>query len=324
MPQLMNNSKQDTSSVNSTFGNPLNLLKALSDLAQSSQQVESGANIVNKEGTQSAQRNAYQKGVEKALKQAGESHTVEAIQQGVPAEHIVEQAGLTQQPQQNDPIQILSGLISMAGQNKIDTVQQNNAQQPVTSNYSYQPDNPIAKFFNMIGFQPTPENQVLLTQAQMNRQKMSAGLPSEIALPQAQAALNTSDTALKQAELAAGAPQANVDLTKQNIEASKQEKELRAKDIQAGIYKTQSEREIQHIQRLTERRKQVLDQMNEDLQHGPIINRGDRLKEYRRQLNWYDKQLNESSGTKEESTKDNFVKPGQSLTINGKTIKRLN
>lgn len=120
-------------------------------------------------------------------------------------------------------------------------------------------------------------------------QKILAGQPGEIALPQAQANI-------QQANIAAGAPAANVNLTKQQTEASKQELLNEQQKIKAGIYATKTERDIQHIQRLTDRRKQVLDQMNEDLQHGPIIGRGDRLKEYRRQLNWYDNQINSSTG----------------------------
>lgn len=47
----------------------------------------------------------YSKGVEKALKQAGEQHAMEAIQQGVPGDHIASQSGL-------NPQDILKGLTS--------------------------------------------------------------------------------------------------------------------------------------------------------------------------------------------------------------------
>ena len=43
------------------------------------------------------QLSPYQEGVKKALKQAGEQQTFEAMQQGVPPQHIEQQAGLSQQ-----------------------------------------------------------------------------------------------------------------------------------------------------------------------------------------------------------------------------------
>lgn len=120
-------------------------------------------------------------------------------------------------------------------------------------------------------------------------QKTAAGQPAEVALPQAEASL-------KQGELVVGKPQADVALTKQQIEASKQEVGLRGQEIAAGVYKTKTDREIQQKQRLQEQRKQVLDQMNEDLQHGPITNRGKRLDVYRRQLDYYDRMLGVNGG----------------------------
>jgi hypothetical protein len=86
MPQL-NNKEQSPNKDNSL--DQISVLQSLLDMQKS--------NI-----------SPYQKGVEKALKESGEQHAMEAIQQGVPAEHIVEQSGL-----QSDPIKILSGLVSM-------------------------------------------------------------------------------------------------------------------------------------------------------------------------------------------------------------------
>lgn len=45
-------------------------------------------------GLQKPELSPYQKGVEKALKKAGEDHTVEAIQQGVPPQHIEQESGI--------------------------------------------------------------------------------------------------------------------------------------------------------------------------------------------------------------------------------------
>jgi hypothetical protein len=48
----------------------------------------------------------YQEGVKKALKDMGEQHTVEALQQGIPADHIEQQAGLSQQDILNQILQL--------------------------------------------------------------------------------------------------------------------------------------------------------------------------------------------------------------------------
>lgn len=65
---------------------------------------------------------------------------------------------------------------------------QQNIQQPVQKNtqqinnnqYGYSPDNPVSSFFNMLGIQPTAQNQVLLTQAKMNRQKLAGEEPLQV------------------------------------------------------------------------------------------------------------------------------------------------
>jgi hypothetical protein len=56
--------------------------------------------------TSKPQLSPYQTGVQKALKQAGEQHTLEALQQGVPAQHIEQQAGLSQQDVLNQILQL--------------------------------------------------------------------------------------------------------------------------------------------------------------------------------------------------------------------------
>lgn len=168
--------------------------------------------------------------------------------------------------------------------------------------------NPLALLHNLVqgvvDIIPTsPEAKIANSTVALNRIKMAAGLPAEVALPAAEAAT-------KQAELAAGAPQANVDLTKQQTEQSRQDILNRQAEIKSSIYKTQSERDIQNIQRLTDRRKQVLEQMNEDLQHGPIINRGKRLDNYRKQLDYYDIQLQKAGGSIAQPSSGNYLKTG--------------
>jgi len=53
----------------------------------------------------------WQEGVKKALKTAGEQHAMEAIQSGVPADHIEKQAGFGQQ---TDPSNIIDQIMSIA------------------------------------------------------------------------------------------------------------------------------------------------------------------------------------------------------------------
>lgn len=77
--------------------------------------------------------NPYQKGVDKALKQAGEQHALDAIQQGVPAEHIIEQSGLNN----NDPMKVLASLLTVQGLNGGNQEQSppvQNIQNPVQNN----------------------------------------------------------------------------------------------------------------------------------------------------------------------------------------------
>lgn len=98
------------------------------------------------------------------------------------AKHIVDQYGSGT----IDPQQALNTFKSIIPQDSssINTVNIPNKD----NNFGYKPDNSVSAFFNMLGITPTPEAQVLLTQAAANRQKIAAGQPAEIAVPQAQAA----------------------------------------------------------------------------------------------------------------------------------------
>lgn len=162
-------------------GNIGGILGALLDLAipNASADTQNKANQMNQAQT----LGPYQEGVKKALKQAGETHATEALQQDVPPQHIEQQSGLSQ----NDPMQVLSGLIATHLTNQIQdnfTVQQNPVQQDKKQDFNQ--TNPVMDFFAKIGITPTPQAQLLLTQAAMNRQKIAAGQPAEISLPQAQ------------------------------------------------------------------------------------------------------------------------------------------
>lgn len=152
-----------------------------------------GSNMSNWQGTDN-QTNAYQDGVNKALKNAGEAHATQALQQGADPTAIANHPVM----QNNDPTQILTSLIangivqkSMQNQSSspssdVSTPAATNA--PVqNNNFGYKPDNPVSSFFNMLGITPSPDAQLALTQAAKNRQLIAAGNPGEIAVPQAQA-----------------------------------------------------------------------------------------------------------------------------------------
>jgi hypothetical protein len=305
-----------------------NILQALLDLAvpNASADTLDKANKMDSNSTQ--QKNAYQKGVDKALSEYGYNHGTEAIASGMNpndiANHEVMQQPSTASPHQGEigpeHMAVLQTLLSLApGQNN----QQANSQ--VLTPLQQQALDIVKPATSIFGkLMENMGNAGIVRQGQLANlaaaQKIAAGQPAEVALPQAQAGLVGVEAATKQAELSAGAPQANVELTKQQTEASKQDILNKQAEIKAGIYKTQTERVVQHIQRLTERRKQIADQMNDDLKNGPIIGRGDRLKEYRRQLNWFDKQINDTSGisdTKDSSDNGFISTPG------GNKFKRL-
>lgn len=125
----------------------------------------------------------YQQGVAKALKDFGQKHVQDAVAAGADPIADIQNHPVMNYPSPSvDPTQILAGVVAnhLANQQEPTNSQSNN-------NYNYKPDNPISSFFNMLGITPTPEAQVLLTQAAMNRQKIAAGQPADIALPQAQA-----------------------------------------------------------------------------------------------------------------------------------------
>lgn len=150
---------------------PLDIIRTLLDSSNVQQQ-----NSLNSQDKVQATQNAYQKGVAKALSEQGYKHGTDALAAGVDPHKIANHE--TMQPQQQDPAQVLSSLVNQAP--KQDSQAQNN--------FGYKPDNPVSSFFNMLGITPTPESQLLLTQAAANRQKIAAGQPAEIAVPLAQAA----------------------------------------------------------------------------------------------------------------------------------------
>ncbi len=270
---------------------------------------------------------AAQDGATKAIKELAYNATM----QGGPdvAKHIVDTYATPPQtpagdislkigaPKSNiDPTQLLSGLIAANMTGGQTSTAPAPASQPQLTPIQQQAQNivspqgihPLGMLLNLIGNVSgmSAANQAINSVKLANlgeAQKVIAGQPAEVALPAAEAGL-------KQAELSAGTPAANVALTKQQIAQSKAEIGLRGKEIKAGYYKAQSERDIQNIQRLTDRRKQVLDQMNEDLQHGPIMNRGKRLDTYRKQLDYYDMELQKAGGNITQPPSSGYVKTG--------------
>lgn len=119
MPQLMK-TPQEQQSIDSKNAGLNDMLNSLLQLAQ-----PNGANNTMNQANK-MQLNPYQEGVKKALKQAGEQQTMEAVQQGVPPEHIIQQSGFNQDPQQ-----ILTSLLSMVQQPQQSQGMQQQAQQPM-------------------------------------------------------------------------------------------------------------------------------------------------------------------------------------------------
>ncbi len=141
--------------------------------------------IIN-DSQQSAQQSPYQKGVQKALQESGYKHANEALAAGMPPEQIANHpaAGGGQQQDQVNP-QAMAALQQLLNQSQ----QGNNVQSSNTNpTGAYQSQNGVDKFFNMLGFTPTPQNQALLAGAQATRQKVGAGNPAETSVPTAQAA----------------------------------------------------------------------------------------------------------------------------------------
>lgn len=165
-------------------GNPIDPIQALSMLLSKTANPQDAQNAlgpatlqqVGSAGkTSSDAIGPYQEGVAKALKELGQKHTQEAVASGVNPVDIQNHEIMQPQTHQ-DASQILSNLL-------VGT----QPEQKKSEDYGYKPDNPVSAFFNMLGITPTPEAQLTLTQAALNRQRLAAGQPSEIALPQAQA-----------------------------------------------------------------------------------------------------------------------------------------
>lgn len=104
MPQLMSGNKQQI--------DPIAVLKDLLASKDPNNPMQNWQGTANQGANAKPQLDPYQEGVKKALKESGYAHTTDAIQQGVPAAHIVEQAKLS--PDQNNPQKMLSDLIASA------------------------------------------------------------------------------------------------------------------------------------------------------------------------------------------------------------------
>ncbi len=333
----MADSPQMTKKIQDVQTNPLEAIKALVDIIQSvPQQIQAGNDLnaqSNIQNQNSVSQNAYQKGVDSYRKEAGYTDAQQYHAAGgdlnamdshpamKPASNVV---GDTQSnnitPQH---IATIAAMLNAAQESNAPPVQQNASQQNVNAigqaaANAVLPQNgihPLGALLNLVG-NITGVNQLNTLQG-LAQQKMlgmaqrtAAGQPGEVALPQAQAGLAGTESAVKQAELNAGTPAANVALTKQQTEASKQEILNKKSEIKAGIYKAQSERDIQTVKNLQDRRAQVLTQMKDDLEKGPITNRGPRLDNYRRQLDYYDKQLQKLTGSITQPGNSGYLKTG--------------
>lgn len=122
----------------------------------------------------------YQQGVAKALKALGEQHATEAAAAGVSPTDIQNHEIMNNQ--QDQSTKVLSSLLSMVPKNNGFQENPTPEQVPITqqrnqNNYGYKPDNPVSAFFNMLGITPSADTQLMLTQAQMNRQKIEGKEP---------------------------------------------------------------------------------------------------------------------------------------------------
>ncbi len=84
MPQLMKKDSSPSPSQNSQPAQQTDPIQVLTQLVSGLAQI------------QKTTLNPYQEGVAKGLKKAGEQHAIDALQQEVPSDHIVQQAGLNQ------------------------------------------------------------------------------------------------------------------------------------------------------------------------------------------------------------------------------------
>lgn len=113
---------------------------------------------------QAAERKSpYQEGVNKALKSLGEQQAIEAAQSGVPIQQIEQQ---TQQIVGND----LSS--ALAGQPQQAQPQQEQQQGQPTDTRDF-----LTKMFNAIGIKESARNELLRTQAALNRQEIAGEKP---------------------------------------------------------------------------------------------------------------------------------------------------
>lgn len=176
----------------------------------------------------------YQEGVVKALKKAGEAHVNEAIQMGVPSQHIEQQAGVAPNPMQilssilgtqsaeaaqpsqaggvpstgNNPQRDLGNInidMSQFRSNVTDGQQQPQSQNvlsqiiPKDNKQINQPNdfsNKGSGLFNL--FHPTAQNDLLRTQADLNRQKLAGKVPIQPGEQAAQGLLKTQTAELQQ------------------------------------------------------------------------------------------------------------------------------
>lgn len=123
----------------------------------------------------------YQEGVAKALKDLGQQHVQEAVAQGADPVNDIQNHHMMQQSSQSpeastggsiDPNQLLAGLLAVHLANQ---PVQSSTNSKAKSNYGS--SNPVTDFFAKLGITPTPSNQVLLSQAVLNRQKLAGEVP---------------------------------------------------------------------------------------------------------------------------------------------------
>lgn len=332
--------------------NPLDILKSLMDNSNIQQQ----NNLAGQDQTQQTQ-NAYQKGVNKALSEQGYKHGAEALQAGVDpnsiATHNVMQPPTTpagdirplningNNQSISDPLQLLSSLVAknLSSQEQVNQIKtKDNNQDKNTNNWEYKPDNPVSSFFNMLGFRPTPENQVLLTQAAMNRQKIASGQPAEIALPLAQTA---NQNALGEYQRLTNSGQKPID-PEQYMSAYSQMYQ-KAYEAHASVAKTGGDiaKTSQDLMKSTadQTRNAVEKAMGSQSKESQATLESaiaaqkaalDATSNFTRfmtnnspvsVINSIKQKVSNNSVVQKQS---GLVKPGQTITINGKTIKRLN
>lgn len=182
-----------SSQDNSSLGNPLDILKVLLDTANSAQQVQQQAPSVGQEAQTIATRNAYQKGVDKALQEQGYKHGSEAVMSGMDPNEIANHPSM--QPQ-GQGAQALAALVN-----------------PNTAPVNQIPQVPNTGLLSkLLGIDLQPE---LTAQRLSNAgavQKIQAGQPAEIAVPLAQAAeINQ--------KIAGAVPLQPADIVKLNIDS---------------------------------------------------------------------------------------------------------